>query len=105
VKEQAELSKLLKKYYIILMKVFQECMERRYQHPLSEAPPFPTECRGMTCGAETRAGTPCKRRDIYPGGRCKLHSGLSTGPKTIEGKKKSARNGFAPKKRRKKQSL
>ncbi len=43
--------------------------------------PFPEELRGMTCGAETRAGTPCKRRDLYQSGRCRLHGGLSTGPK------------------------
>ncbi len=42
------------------------------------------------CGAKTRAGTPCKRRDFYLNGRCKLHGGLSTGPKTLEGKKRSA---------------
>lgn len=46
------------------------------------------------CGAKTRAGTPCKRRDLYENGRCRLHGGLSTGPKTKAGKKKSALNGF-----------
>ena len=54
---------------------------------------FPPECRDMTCGAKTRAGTPCKRRDIYRSGRCKLHGGLSSGPKTAKGKRRSARNG------------
>ena len=50
------------------------------------------------CGAKTRAGTPCKRKDIYwPSGRCRLHGGLSTGPKTEAGKKKSAQNGFKKK--------
>ncbi|MDZ5432879.1 HGGxSTG domain-containing protein [Pseudomonas fluorescens] len=44
--------------------------------------PFPDELRGMTCGAKTRAGTPCKRRDLYKSGRCRLHGGLSTGPKS-----------------------
>lgn len=44
--------------------------------------PFPDECRGLRCGAKTRAGTPCKRRDLYDSGRCRLHGGLSTGPKT-----------------------
>lgn len=39
-----------------------------------------------TCGARTRAGTPCKRRDIYNSGRCRLHGGLSTGPRTEAGK-------------------
>lgn len=43
--------------------------------------PFPPELRGLRCGAKTRAGTPCKRRDLYASGRCRLHGGLSTGPK------------------------
>lgn len=54
---------------------------------------FPAECRDMTCGARTRAGTPCRRRDLYRSGRCKLHGGLSSGPKTAKGKRRSARNG------------
>jgi|GEM_PF-2401939 len=37
------------------------------------------------CGAKTRAGTPCKRY-ARANGRCKLHGGLSTGPKTTKGK-------------------
>jgi hypothetical protein len=44
------------------------------------------------CGAKTRKGTPCRRRDIYQSGRCALHGGLSTGPKTPEGKAKVTRN-------------
>ncbi|MDX8398363.1 MAG: HGGxSTG domain-containing protein, partial [Mariprofundaceae bacterium] len=40
----------------------------------------------LACGAKTRAGTPCKRRDIWGSGRCKLHGGLSTGARTKEGK-------------------
>ena len=55
---------------------------------------FPEELRGMTCGARTRAGTPCKRKDLYGSGRCKLHGGLSTGPRTKRGKRRSAKNGF-----------
>ena len=43
--------------------------------------PMPDELRDLTCGAKTRAGTPCKRRDLYKSGRCRLHGGLSTGPK------------------------
>jgi hypothetical protein len=42
------------------------------------------------CGAKTRKGTPCKQLGIYKNGRCKLHGGLSTGPKTAEGKVKAA---------------
>jgi hypothetical protein len=56
--------------------------------------PFPEELRGLTCGAKTRKGTPCKRRDLYSNGRCPLHGGLSTGPRTEEGKRRSAKNGF-----------
>jgi len=37
------------------------------------------------CGAKTRKGTPCQRIGRKGNGRCKLHGGLSTGPKTPEG--------------------
>jgi hypothetical protein len=42
------------------------------------------------CGARTRKGTPCQaqallNRNGLPG-RCKLHGGMSTGPKTATGK-------------------
>ena len=53
--------------------------------------------RRKYCGARTRKGTPCKRVDIYNGGRCRLHGGFSTGPKTEEGKRRSALNGHCPK--------
>ncbi|OXE37433.1 MAG: hypothetical protein CGW95_01605 [Phenylobacterium zucineum] len=38
------------------------------------------------CGAKTRSGRPCKRADLFPSGRCRLHGGLSTGAKTEAGK-------------------
>ena len=57
------------------------------------------ELRDMICSAKTRAGTPCKRRDLYNSGRCKLHGGLSTGPRTKGGKTRSASNGNIPKKK------
>lgn len=60
-------------------------------------PIFPEECRGMMCGAKTRVGTPCKRKDLFLSGRCKFHGGMSTGPVTTEGKRKAANNGMAPK--------
>ncbi len=63
-----------------------------YRHPPPPSLPFPEEFLGMECGARTRAGTPCKRRDLYRNGRCKLHGGLSTGPRTAEGKAITARN-------------
>ena len=84
-----ESRKMLKDYYKALDKAFEE---RKGNYP-----PFPEECIGMRCGAKTRAGTPCKLRSIYDNGRCKFHGGLSTGPTTQEGKRRSAMNGFKPK--------
>ncbi len=63
--------------------------------------PFPADLIDLRCGAKTRAGTPCKQKAIYANGRCKWHGGCSTGPKSTEGKKRSAMNGFCPKKKAK----
>lgn len=68
--------------------------------PPTNYPPYPEACRGMTCGAKTRAGTPCKLTSLYDSGRCKFHGGLSTGPITPEGKRRSAMNGFKAKNKR-----
>lgn len=67
-----------------------------YRYPPPPSIPMPAECEDMRCGAKTRAGTPCKRKDIYRSGRCKLHGGLSTGPRTLEGKARSALNAIGP---------
>ena len=40
--------------------------------------------RAARCGAKTRRGTPCQC-PAMGNGRCRLHGGLSTGPKTAEG--------------------
>jgi hypothetical protein len=40
-----------------------------------------TACR---CGARTRASAPCKG-PAMPNGRCRMHGGASTGPRTPEG--------------------
>ena len=37
---------------------------------------------GKRCGAKTRAGNHCRRPAYKHNGRCSLHGGLSTGPKT-----------------------
>jgi hypothetical protein len=37
------------------------------------------------CGAKTRRGTACQCPSMR-NGRCRLHGGLSTGPKTVEGR-------------------
>ena len=50
------------------------------------------------CGARTRKGTKCKAPAVWDkehdrprNGRCKLHGGLSTGPKTREGRQRIAK--------------
>ena len=41
--------------------------------------------QGQRCEARTRRGTPCQRPARLPVGRCKLHGGASTGPRTKDG--------------------
>jgi hypothetical protein len=38
------------------------------------------------CGAKNRRGQPCQCKLLLRGGRCKFHGGMSTGPKTCEGR-------------------
>ena len=40
--------------------------------------------KALRCGAKTRKGTPCQC-PAMKNGRCRLHGGLSTGPKTVGG--------------------
>lgn len=42
----------------------------------------------LLCGTRTRAGVPCQRHPMR-NGHCRLHGGLSTGPRTPEGKVRS----------------
>jgi hypothetical protein len=44
----------------------------------------------LRCGARTRRGLAC-RAPAMKNGRCRMHGGTSTGPKTIEGLKRSRR--------------
>src|SRR5689334_6148437 len=37
------------------------------------------------CGAQTRRGTPCRGLAVRNRRRCRMHGGLSTGPRTAEG--------------------
>lgn len=47
----------------------------------------------VPCGARRRRdGLPCEALSVPGKRRCRWHGGLSTGPKTIEGKKKSFSN-------------
>jgi hypothetical protein len=40
------------------------------------------------CGAKTRRGTSCQAHAIKDKRRCRLHGGLSTGPRTLEGRER-----------------
>ena len=40
---------------------------------------------GQRCEAITRKGTPCQRPGNKINGRCRLHGGRSTGPRTTDG--------------------
>jgi hypothetical protein len=95
--KRAALRKLWRTYFNACDKIHEAYERKREASDVwispPTSPPFPEELRGLTCGAKTRAGTPCKRKDLYRSGRCKLHGGLSTGPTTDEGKRKAAMNG------------
>ena len=52
--------------------------------------------QALRCGARTRGGTPCQAPPVWDdarnqpvNGRCRLHGGLSTGPKTQKGRRRS----------------
>ena len=41
------------------------------------------------CAARCRDGHPCKRKGLGAGHRCPNHGGMSTGPRTPEGRRRS----------------
>jgi hypothetical protein len=43
----------------------------------------------LCCGAKTRAGGSCRAKAMR-NGKCRMHGGLSTGPKTAEGRARIA---------------
>ena len=47
---------------------------------------FGADWHGQRCGAKTRKGTECQRPANKDNGRCRLHGGASTGPRTEEGR-------------------
>lgn len=60
-----------------------------------EAPPKPKQRHKVgkaLCGAKTRKGLPCVRRVVEGNARCPNHGGLSTGPKTAEGRARCTLN-------------
>lgn len=54
-----------------------------------DASPLPRRDR-PNCGARTRKGAPCLARAVPGKRRCRMHGGLSTGPRTPEGKARIA---------------
>ena len=74
----------------------QRLMARRLGIPLRLLFPLPPPVkvpRGKRprCGAKTRQGTPCRASCVWDEvkgyrARCRMHGGLSTGPKTLAGR-------------------
>ena len=57
-----------------------------YEHNPTEEP----TTKPRRCGAKTRSGTPCAKYPIAGKRRCRLHGGMSTGPRTPEGRARIA---------------
>ena len=51
---------------------------------------FGPDWPGQRCGAKTRRGTACRRPANKRNGRCRLHGGASSGPRTEQGRAKIA---------------
>ena len=51
---------------------------------------FGADWPGQRCGAKTRRGTACQRPANKRNGRCRLHGGASSGPRTEQGRAKIA---------------
>ena len=51
---------------------------------------FGPDWPGERFGAKTRRGTPCQRPANKQNGRCRLHGGAATGPRTEQGRAKIA---------------
>ena len=46
---------------------------------------FGDQWQGVRCGAKTRSGSKCRRPAYKVNGKCHLHGGASTGPRTKDG--------------------
>jgi hypothetical protein len=62
--------------------------EKPKNNPVHRLPDWrttlPLAQRSPRCGARTRSGNPCKS-PAMANGRCRMHGGKSTGPRTVEG--------------------
>jgi len=63
--------------------MIEEPYEKRHGWLKNDNPPGDFS-KAARCGAKTRRGTSCQCPAML-NGRCRLHGGLSTGPKTPEG--------------------
>ena len=63
---------------------------------------FGADWPAQRCGAKTRRGTACQKPPIQGKTRCRLHGGLSTGPRTAEGRARIAAAHFRHGRRSKK---
>ena len=61
----------------------------KWSHRLKNGAPAGDPSVAPRCGALTRAGGAC-RQPAMPNGRCRLHGGRSTGPRTEAGRRRIA---------------
>ena len=59
--------------------------------PLKNGNPVGDLNSAPRCGARTRRGTACQAPAMAKNGRCRMHGGASTGPRTAEGLARSRR--------------
>lgn len=65
------------------------CQRRAALGLFGDGTPMPRKERPL-CGAKARTGKPCQMRVEPSKAKCRLHGGLSTGPKTADGKSRIA---------------
>ena len=85
----------LRREYVAAIRDFEQRLERTlaaggsYFDVHLDLSPF----LDLRCGARgKRTGRPCPQSGLFRSGRCRWHGGLSTGPKTQEGKARAAAN-------------
>jgi hypothetical protein len=75
-----------------LFKDYDRMLERLDAEKVTSKRIYRSKRSRQRCGAFARStGKPCRMKALA-NGRCRLHGGLSTGPKTAEGKAKALAN-------------
>lgn len=59
-------------------------MSDRTPDPVHRSARHEVDAQNPSCGARTRGGAPCRNLPMR-NGRCRMHGGASTGPRTAEG--------------------